>query len=220
MIISKTVSIKIDGKNKSHFEKLGYLIPTYRDSSYTIRVKKGTLIKVQVIDLLPNSQVKVLCQCNSCKKQKWLAYRKVQNKEKWICVSCYHRSNEWAILQSIRSKGKPKPKGENSPFYRHDLSQEERMISKDRTKMIQGYYTWRKSVLQRDNFECQKCHLHGRFGDGIIIVHHINGFSNFKDQRTKIENGIALCKNCHKLLHKTYGKYSNIKHLLKFLKNS
>jgi len=60
------------------------------------------------------------------------------------------------------------------------------------------YKTWRTLVFQRDQYYCRMC--------GIthceLEAHHIKPFSTNMDERFNIDNGLTLCKQCHKLLHK------------------
>jgi predicted transcriptional regulator len=69
------------------------------------------------------------------------------------------------------------------------------------------YYNWRKKCLKRDNFTCQVCGKHG----GKLHIHHLNNFSEFKELRYKLSNGITLCKNCHEEFHKIFGVKNNTK---------
>lgn len=76
---------------------------------------------------------------------------------------------------------------------------------------------WRLGVFERDNFTCIKC---GQIG-GEIEAHHIFNFSDYQYLRTEVDNGITLCKKCHKLFHKKYGRKNNVKEQLeKFLINN
>jgi hypothetical protein len=79
------------------------------------------------------------------------------------------------------------------------------------------YKLWRKSVLERDNWTCQK---YGKKG-GNLIAHHINNFSEFIELRTAINNGITLSDKAHKEFHKKYGIKNNTKQQLEeFLKDN
>lgn len=59
------------------------------------------------------------------------------------------------------------------------------------------YEEWRKSVFERDNYTCQKCNVRG----GDLEAHHINSYKEYPDLRLDINNGITLCKKCHKDEH-------------------
>jgi len=104
--------------------------------------------------------------------------------------------------------------GKNSPFFNHNLTDEERINNKHRTYII-GYREWRKSVLERDDYTCQCCGIRG----GKLHSHHIESYNNHKDLRTSIDNGITLCKTCHKNFHHQYGRGDNTrKQFEEFLK--
>lgn len=79
------------------------------------------------------------------------------------------------------------------------------------------YADWREQIFKRDNFTCNMC---GAVG-GILNAHHIKKFSIIiKDIKSKypllditeiiettpemwdINNGVTLCKKCHKEEHK------------------
>jgi 5-methylcytosine-specific restriction endonuclease McrA len=55
------------------------------------------------------------------------------------------------------------------------------------------YYDWRIAVLKRDKWECQECESKAQ-----LEVHHIKAYKDFPRVRIQIDNGITLCKTCHK----------------------
>lgn len=55
------------------------------------------------------------------------------------------------------------------------------------------YKEFRRAVLLRDNYTCQKCGSKKR----CLHVHHIESFSEHPDLRLDSSNGITLCFNCH-----------------------
>jgi 5-methylcytosine-specific restriction endonuclease McrA len=57
---------------------------------------------------------------------------------------------------------------------------------------------WRMRIFERDNYICQLCKKRG----GKLEAHHIKSFKYHKNLRYKIENGITLCKECHKEIHR------------------
>ena len=77
------------------------------------------------------------------------------------------------------------------------------------------YLRWRLSVYERDLFTCRECNYHGK----DMEAHHIIPFSTFFhdndintldkalkfDDLWNINNGITLCKNCHKSKTIFYG---------------
>jgi len=97
--------------------------------------------------------------------------------------------------------------GKNNNFYNHDLTKEERL----HTRRYKGYYNWRDSVYKRDEYTCQCC---GDDKGGNLIAHHIYNYSEHKDKRTNINNGITLCNVCHKDFHCRYGYRNNNKQQL------
>jgi 5-methylcytosine-specific restriction endonuclease McrA len=73
---------------------------------------------------------------------------------------------------------------------------------------------WRTSVYKRDNYICYSCKIRG----GTLNAHHIHSFNNNNLLRYNIDNGITLCKKCHRKFHKLFGFGNNNKHQLeKFL---
>lgn len=76
------------------------------------------------------------------------------------------------------------------------------------------YTTWKKEVLQRDNYQCQCCGL-----DKRLNVHHINGYKEYPELRTDVGNGIVLCQFCHDKYHSVYGlKEINSANFTKFMR--
>ena len=76
------------------------------------------------------------------------------------------------------------------------------------------YEKWRIDVFEKDNY---KCALTGEKND--IVAHHLNGYDDFPEQRTEINNGITLCKRIHICFHKKYGFGNNTKEQFNEFKN-
>jgi len=94
-----------------------------------------------------------------------------------------------------------KMRGEKSPFWKKDKTTEERLYE----RKYYEYHKWRRSVYERDNYICQKCGVNNK----TLNAHHIENYSDKKEKRLLVENGITLCKKCHQDFHKIYGKYNN-----------
>jgi len=80
-------------------------------------------------------------------------------------------------------------------------------------RKMDKYYKWRTAVFERDKHMCKEC---GNSTSGNLNAHHIQSFSQILnsnkikeledahscEQLWDINNGITLCKECHKKLHK------------------
>jgi len=62
---------------------------------------------------------------------------------------------------------------------------------------------WAVSVKKRYKNTCQVC---GK--KDLIEAHHILPWKSFVDNRLDLENGIAVCENCHNIIHSFIGVHS------------
>ena len=85
-------------------------------------------------------------------------------------------------------------KGQNNTNWKGGITSEYERIRKSLT-----YQEWRFSVYERDNFICKMC---GFDEGGILNAHHIKRFCDYPELRFELSNGITLCEDCHKELHK------------------
>lgn len=60
------------------------------------------------------------------------------------------------------------------------------------------YKEWRANVFARDNFTCTICGAQGV----VLNAHHIKRYADFPDLRYDTKNGVTLCEDCHKALHR------------------
>ena len=119
---------------------------------------------------------------------------------------------------SNKNKGKiPWNKGRKFPEYsgkNHFNWKGGKSTNNEIARTNPEYSEWHKKVLARDHYVCQKCDIKG----GKIIAHHIENFSNKKELRYEVSNGITFCKECHDLFHKIYSRFNNnLEQVLKFI---
>ena len=84
------------------------------------------------------------------------------------------------------------------------------------------YKNWRKSVFERDYYTCQCCGAKSQNGQGSVFLeaHHLNNFKDYIEERYDINNGVTLCRKCHKEFHSIYGiKHTNYEDYQKFILN-
>ena len=63
-----------------------------------------------------------------------------------------------------------------------------------------GWEKKRLEILERDNYECQRCKAKGRFGRGNV-VHHIKHLEARPDLALEDDNLMTVCERCHNELH-------------------
>jgi hypothetical protein len=71
-------------------------------------------------------------------------------------------------------------------------------VIKNRIRKSREYKQWRKSVFERDDYTCQECQQRGIY----LEAHHKKAFIDFPLLRYDINNGMTLCRKCHKKINK------------------
>ena len=72
------------------------------------------------------------------------------------------------------------------------------------------YELWRKEVFKKDNYACQMCGARSVIGRKVILnADHIKPFSLYPELRFAVDNGRALCIDCHKTTNTYGGKIRN-----------
>jgi len=122
------------------------------------------------------------------------------NKPKKFCIDC---GKEICVNAKARCFDCNKKwfRGKNHFLWKHEKGKEERIIDRGYSE----YNDWRTEVYKRDKYICQKC----KQNSNNLVAHHIFPYSQFKEIRLNIDNGITLCRNCHNDFHKKFGKKGN-----------
>ncbi len=151
--------------------------------------------------------------CEVCGKE----YYSKTDKQKFCSNKCRWESRrgrkrkpfpkEWKDKMSKSKKGKT---GEKSNAWKGGISPLNDII-----RHCFKYIEWVKSIFNRDNFTCQIC---GQYS-GNLEVHHVKRFHYIIEENHitsldqalicselwNVYNGITLCKECHKDVHKKEG---------------
>lgn len=126
-----------------------------------------------------NRSPKVLRKCEYCGNE-FMGYASEMNRKKFCSKKCY-------------SNAQQKLTKEKSHLWKGGKTKRATIL-RTRAK----YLKWRDSVFERDLYTCQKCGVFNGNGKKIILnAHHIRLFSEFKELRFELSNGITLCKDCH-----------------------
>jgi 5-methylcytosine-specific restriction endonuclease McrA len=139
----------------------------------------------------PSLMTSVEVQCSNCETTFTREPNAMKEKFNYCSHSCYV---EHYTRLGLRQ-------GVNNGMYNEGLTQEEREKGRNYTE----YYAWRDSVFGRDSYTCQCCLQKG----GTLNAHHIHNYATHRELRTELENGITLCKDCHKEFHIKYGRFEN-----------
>lgn len=100
--------------------------------------------------------------------------------------------------EQSRKKAALKMRGEKHPRWIKDRSQLKRGRYNNSFRGEGPIASWRSQIFERDDFTCQKCFIKG----GRLNAHHIKSWANFPELRFEVSNGLTLCVNCHKEIHK------------------
>lgn len=150
---------------------------------------------------------RVYYNCDYCGKESFERKTEYNRYKNHYCSKeCKDKHRSYLYVgENAPMYGKEGLKGENSPHWKPELTQEHR----ENKRLIDGYYDFIKGVYDRDNYTCQCC---GTVGNGKNLnAHHLNGYNWDIENRTNIDNGITLCETCHNNFHNTYGRGDNTK---------
>lgn len=149
-----------------------------KSNSYLIGTKVGRLYVIDFEEYDETKPVnytamKVRCDCG---KEKTVLAQALKNGDTTSC-GCYNREVTSALV------------GPKSAQYKPTLTDEDRKWRNSKQR------TWSLGVRKRDKF-CAVCGSNKR-----LIAHHLNSYADNEDIRFDLENGIALCRECHKDFH-------------------
>ena len=126
---------------------------------------------------------------------KLCAMSKFRNPIKY-CIQCNNEisstKNKSGLCRSCATKNQLR-NPENHPNWQGGISTFAHLFYTSKE-----YQNWRESVFKRDKYTCQVCESIGH----TLNAHHIKTFNNYPKLRLDINNGITLCKKCHKVVQR------------------
>lgn len=133
------------------------------------------------------------CVCKECgvKFQIWPSRAKRRQGDvcSWECRVKYRRG-----INAIAGGPRADMVGKNNPNWNGGTS-----TNQPQRNTTGEHLAWKRKIFYRDNYTCQKC---GETKD--IQAHHIFHYADHADLREAVENGVTLCKQCHKENHSDF----------------
>ncbi len=191
MLVDEFVEITVTNRNYKYLMDRGYEMPDeykYINSKGNISLKFGFKILVYYFDLSESSRVKVRVKCDypGCTDIHETEYR------------YYTKCNHDGITYCLKHANPVFHSGEKHPSYNPNKEH-------DNIRTTSEYAITKLNVHERDKYTCVSC------GKKIYdpVFHHLYSVNTHKELACKIDNGVTLCKKCHKNFHNIYGYGNN-----------
>ena len=139
--------------------------------------------------------------CDGCQCEIYESDRFFKDNETHLCIECAYVRGEISDNNYLNSVGfYSKSFGveiiDGKPFIYTGKKPSERKNKDYRAN--KKYKEWRKAVFERDRYTCQHCFEKG----GNLNAHHIKTFKDYIELRYEVSNGLTLCLECHRKVHK------------------
>ena len=185
--------------NKKHYESLGYKFNPKEE------------IEVLVAHLPIKSGVLVTNICDGCGKERVSKFHKTRN----LCRQCsdiekqkrHRESDSYKKLHYCECGNKKSPPSEKcQSCWTKSNTGELHHSWKGGVGRGILQYKWARRVKENYNHICDCC---GYDRESSLEAHHYELRESRNSQEYTDDNGVALCSNCHKEFHKTYGYGDN-----------
>jgi 5-methylcytosine-specific restriction endonuclease McrA len=85
---------------------------------------------------------------------------------------------------------------EKNPRWNPNLTDEERSARRRGELDLE----WAKAIVRRDRYRCIVCSSNKK-----PQAHHLKSYTRYPELRLDMDNGVTLCRECHKKFHRCYG---------------
>ena len=191
MLVDEFVEITVTNKNYKYLMDRGYEMPDeykFINSKGNISLKFGFKILIYYFDLpeLSHTKVRVKCDYPGCTDIHEIQYY------------CYTNHNHDGITYCLKHSNTIFHSGKKHPSYNPNEEH-------DNVRTTPEYAITKLNVHERDKYTCVSC------GKKIYdpIFHHLYSVNTHKELAYKIDNGVTLCKKCHRDFHNIYGYGNN-----------
>ena len=186
MILSKTVMATVSGRNKPHFESMGYKLPYVKDSRGRLGVPKGSKLEVSVLDLPPSSNVKIRYKCDDCGVVKNVGAHTLFHREN----SQYQKTGE-TLCGNCANK---RMSGARNSQYKHGNSRYCEYRNNARRRGLE----FNLSVSEFEHLTERECHYCGGFSSEWDTQSRGNGIDRKDSDRGYLEeNCVPCCSKCN-----------------------
>ena len=140
--------------------------------------------------------------CEICGDYIHESYPHLRIDESLLCCDCAFKNDILSEEEYLRCACYGFPKGTRAAVKDGTIYLTDKKFPWEKTKKQQRhspeYVSWRTKVFERDKYTCVIC---GQVG-GELNAHHIRPFKDYPELRLDLDNGVTLCKACHKRVHK------------------
>lgn len=187
MILTKKIEVVVSGNGGKYYQQKGYKLPYSKDSRGRIGIKKGSKITIDIIDINPNSNIKIQYKCDSCGSIKESNAASIFSRKN----SQYLKDKRIFCVKCAASK--------NNSNYKHGNSKYSEYIYSAKIRGIDFNLT----VGEFENITNKPCH----YCDGYSIDRNPRSKGNGIDRKDShvgyiIENCVPSCATCNFIKNK------------------
>lgn len=185
------------------------------------RNAKGQFIRGHKFNLcrkLPNMKPKPkkghYINCKICSASFYVTQK---SKRKYCSHKCYWKSKigvpGWLLGKHHTKESNNKNRlshlgrfiGEDAPNWKGGIYPKEMLIRRSNQ-----YKLWQRQVFERDNFTCRVCNIHGSYLEAHHVIRFYECYRYDKGLIFYLDNGITLCRKCHKEIHRPEKEFNDI----------